>query len=298
MTALRRCAALLVAALLLAMPALAQEAGQSDLERGEALMEAGEFEKALEAFRAAAEASPEDAGARERALIAQRIVMVRRIAADESDPRWARAVGLLHGFYLGNGLAEHAEPLDRRRHEKEQSRQSGGALAETLAVLEKYNEALSVLNSLLEKGADPMLWVQRAMVLIRLERPEDARASLAKTPDELSGREELYGRACAYALLGDAARASADLKRVFELTPPSMLAAVKDFAKDDEDLGALHGTPGWEEALAAASKVPEPSACGGCAGCPSSGSCDKQQENEEQGGCPSGGSCPSEGGQP
>ena len=101
-------------------PVMAQDApGQADFERGNELLKVGKFDQALEAYQGAVEAAPGNPQYAQRVAIVKQVLMVEKIAANESHPRWGQAVQMLHRFYLGNGLAERALPFDKKLHERE-----------------------------------------------------------------------------------------------------------------------------------------------------------------------------------
>lgn len=265
--AARRVALILILAMGVTAPALAQSGpGQGDFERGEALLAKGEFQQALEAYQAAAKAAPDNPAYGQRVAVVQQVLRIEGIAADASHAQWAQAVQMLHGFYLSNGLAERALPNDRKLHEREGSNATGYALATTLADLKRYAEAADVLSPLLAKGEDAGLRIMRAILRARQEKPDEARADLDKTPGVLKDPGQLYNRACAYALLGETAKAGADLRKAFAHTPAAELEASKEWAKKDPDLVSLRGTPVFAKALETQSAAGA-SSCGDCGGC-------------------------------
>ena len=120
-----------------------------------------------------------------------------------------------------------------------------------------------------------------AILAARLKDQKQALALLGEVPADCEDAVACYNAACAYALLKDTKHAGAMLQRAFEQSPPSKINGLKRDAMLDEDLENLSGSDAFASALAAESKVQEPSKVpSGCEGCPSKGSC---SEDEKEG---------------
>ena len=278
----------------------AQAKGRAAFERGDKLFRTGEFEEAVAAFDSAVKACPGNKAWQGRLAMARRALKVLKIAGDESDKLWPKAVMALHNFYLGHDLPKKALPLDLRLYERFPSADTGRKLVETHMMLDQNAESVKILSDLLAKGENPDLRLLRARMHARLGHLEKARADLGKAPAKLEGPVTHYNRACTYALLGEAETALKDLVRTFELTPPTVLPKAKEQAGKNKDLASLYGTPGFKKALETASTVKPAPGCGGsCSSCPhgkkSGGTCggeksgstvEKGDPGKDKGGCP------------
>lgn len=245
-----------------------------EIQDGYALIYSGQIETALEHFRRLAEKDPLEPLAQKAIRPLTQAVQLRKLLGDEKHQNWTKAAEWLYTFYTKNRVPQEAQALCERVWKRFPGDPTWGLrLAEACASLRKNEQALAVYEKLLEKDQDPEILALTAVLLARMGREEDACAYLDKIPKALEGPALCYNIACAFALLGEAAKAGHCLKRSFELTPPSKIEEAKKLAQADEDLAFLRGTEEMEAALQAKSTVPEPKCESGssCDGCPSKG---------------------------
>ena len=250
--------------------------GDEQVAQGDAALKRAEFDTALTAYREAARLAPKRQEIVERAAILGRVVRLRRfVATKEPGPKWIGAVITLHAFYLDEGLAKHALELDRKAYEFRKEATTAARLAETHLALGQNDEAYRVLA--VQRAPNDHCRALHLIALARLGRFEKARDIDGRFTLPKEATPGLLVLAARYkTLLGERERALGLLRASFENTPPAGLAAAKRRVKAQADFAALRALPGYEPALATASKLKETCSGGSdCGTCPSRSKCDE-----------------------
>ncbi|MHC4774633.1 MAG: tetratricopeptide repeat protein [Planctomycetota bacterium] len=272
--------AAIVASLTIGSSLLAADpAGEANAlyEDGLALLAQGDFAGAAKALGAAAQADPEESSYRQHAALVRRVVQLRTMHDQQSIPaRWSDIAKSLRAFYYEYRLFNEALALDEKAHEKLNTAESAAALGETQLELELNERAAEFLAGLDENRVSPRSRVLLGIALARLDRIDEAKAIAAKcvVPKE-PDPAMCFDMACLQALLGQRNGAAKMLTRCFESTPPSLLEATKDRARQREDLNGLATSTEHEGVWLTASRVKESSCSGGtsCGACPSAKTC-------------------------
>ncbi|MCP4590686.1 MAG: tetratricopeptide repeat protein [bacterium] len=237
----------------------------------------GDFDTALKLFSQAARADSENREYSQQYAMVRRVVKMRKSIASEKNPeKWRAKAQALRAFYFEQSIYKEALALDGEDHARTNSGDSASRLAETQLMLGMNAEAAALLSGLSE---DESTLAARLLLGIALARNGDIASSRTTAaqctlpPD--AGPGMLFDLARLRALLGDTAEALDLLTRCFEATPPSRLAAFKDYSKESKDLGALVASAGFAKVLKTESKVKESSCSSGtgCGKCPSRGGC-------------------------
>jgi tetratricopeptide (TPR) repeat protein len=278
---IRRCVVLLVLTGFFAAAASAAGVGAEEAralsEKGVALLQKGEFEKALSAFARAAKAEPENKAYMDTAMLVKRVISLRRfVAGSKPSEKWADVALSLHSFYLANGILGEALVLDRKVHGSMKNLRSATVLSETLLAMNRNEEAIEVLTGLGETPLDVQAMLYLGIALGRQKRVEEAKeiAGHCRVP-LASPWGVLYDCSRLHSLLGEKETSLAYLKLCFESTPPSRLDAVKGAAKKERDFDSLKEGKEFAGVMKTASKVTESACSGGtsCGSCPSRTKC-------------------------
>ena len=275
----------LTLALLLALPLGAQDKPTEKAEKkpappewtqGVASLKQGKLADALASFQALMEKKPGDARVTRAIRTIRTAMTMRKLVQNPKHPKYDAAVLRLHTFYSVNGLTKQALELVREAWGRKKDLRFGRILAKDLLANGDESEALHLYEDLIEIKDLPDFRAQAALLLLKFRNPDEAEKHLAAIPKEAESSALCYNMACIYALSGRPKAAFHCLKRSFELTPPSRLAALKKHAAKDGDLSSLDPKQ-LAQVMKTRSTVSEP-ACGKCKGCPSKGSCDKSGE--------------------
>ena len=266
---------------LLATPALAQKeapkktALPAAVQEGYALIYAGKIDQALAHFRTLNKEMPGNKWSKKAMRPLLQAVQLEKIIARKEHPKWVSAADWLHRFYTTNKVPTRLLALSERAHARfPKDAKWATRYANVLAEQGKPKEALAVWKQLTAHDKAPGHFAMAAILAARVKEPKQALALLGKVPADCEDAIACYNAACAYALLKDTKHAGAMLQRAFEQSPPSKIHELKRQAMFDADLENLNGSDAFASALAAESKVKEPTATpSGCEGCPSKGSC-------------------------
>ncbi len=269
------------------VPAYAEGDGAARFAEGKALLVKGEFEGALRAYAAAAEADPKNEQYRQEHALLRRVIKMRREAPDEKNSERLEALALaVRTYYYSNGLIQQALGLDEHVHGRLKTVDSAARLAETQLELDMNAEASALMGSVKEAEATDKTRILLGIALARQGKMDDAKEVARKCPkpDDL-GPGLLFDLARLHALVGNRDRATGLLIRCFESTPPSRLEALRDQAKRCKDLGVLATSVAeFDAVMKTQSKVKE-SACStgaSCGKCPSRSSCDGAKAKPEE----------------
>ena len=269
---LRGCLAGLSLALVLSggVVALGQTDAVLQFANGKAALSKGEFQAALEAFKAATKADPENNEFFQEYTLLRRVMNIREQVKEETDAEtWQKMSRALYNYYRQHKIEQEALATARALHEKAASADSVALLADAQLEAGENMAAAALLAGLDEGKRSPQTDVLHGIALARLDKTDEAKAVAAKLelPSDAEGALFLDA-ARLYALVGDAERATAALKSALEVTPPNQLDAVKAEAKESSDLASLAASPAFAKALEAKSKVA--TGCGkDCGKCPS-----------------------------
>lgn len=276
MTLRRVSTALVLAATLACVPlgwSAAADASKS-FDDGQALLAKGDFDGALQAFKAAAEAAPDQPAYMQEYALLRRIVKARTQLTKEQDPaKWLKLAQGVQAYYTDHRLTGPALELATEIHAKQPTAESAEALADAQLAAGKDEDAAKLLADTPAEQRTPRCSVLQGIALAHLGRGEDARSVLAKVelPKEADARL-CYDAARLNALLGNDQAALDLLKVAFEATPGPALEDVRAQAKGSPDFVKLVSTDGFATVLKTESKVK--AACGSkeaCGKCPSKG---------------------------
>jgi Flp pilus assembly protein TadD len=272
--------------------AQAEDRPEQTFDRGNTLLQKGDFEGALEAFTAASKANPDNDEYRQQALLIRRVIALRdRLGKEEDAELWLRMATSLHGFYHQRKIYSEALTLDQRIHARLNNADSATMLARTQLALKNDSAAAALLQDLPAEQATPEVKALYGIALARQGKLEAAKAvaesvELPKEPDP----QLLFDLACLRARTGDTKEAFPLLQRSFELTPPSRLAAAKAAARECFDLMTLKDGQAFAAALKTESQVKESACSAGasCGKCPSRAKCAGQSKDAkgDEGSCP------------
>jgi len=241
------------------------------------LLARADFDGALNAYREAAKADPENQEYRQQYALVRRIAKMRESIDKEQNPqKWETTARALRSFYYNHGLFGEALPVDRQFHTKLNTAESATMLAETELKLDMNAEAADLLGGLDEQKQSPHTQALLGLALARQGKLDEARAIAEKCvlPDA-AGPDLFFNVARMRALLGDASQALSLLVRTLEQTPPSRLEARVAEAKTCPDFANLVAAADFGKALKTPSKVKESGCSGGssCGKCPSKSKC-------------------------
>ena len=270
----------IVAWLTIGSSALAADA-EADAKKlfddGLTVLAEGDFDGAVKAFAAAAKADPGEINYRQHHALVRRVVQVRTMLDQQSDPqRWDAIAKSLRAFYYDYQVFGEALALDEKAHEKLNTAESAAALGETQLELEMNEEAAQLLAGLDEERTSSRARVLLGVALARLGRAEEAKAIAATCVMPKEPQAAMYhDMACLHALLDDRDAAAKMLTLCFQNTPPSLLDAKKDRARQRGDLNGLAASAEYEKVWLTASTVKESTCSGGasCGSCPSAATC-------------------------
>lgn len=244
--------------------------------KGQELLAAGDFSGALDAYKAAAKADPQNDLYFQECALLKRVMNLRKAFGEEEDTElWQKIGNALYSYYQENGVRKEALLVAGTLHEKLASGASAARLAQAQLAVDANEKALSTLSTLAPEAATPRTQALHGIALARVGKADDAKEVAAKLdiPKE-HDPDVCFDAARLYALVGDDARALKMLKYCFEGTPAPWLDTTKANAKSCPDLNALAKTDGFVKVCATQSKVKM--GCGGCstkAGC---GGCSKK----------------------
>lgn len=268
-------------------PAEADGDGAARFAEGKALLVKGEFEGALRAYAAAAEADPKNEQYRQEHALLRRVIKMRQEVPEEKRGEKLEATSLaLRAYYYDNALFRQALELDKHVHGRLKTVDSVARLAETQLQLDMNAEAAALIGGIKEAEVTPQTRILLGIALARQGKVDDAKAMAQKSPkaDDL-GPGLLFDLARLHALVGNRDKATGLLIRCFESTPPSRLEAFKGYAKECKDLGVLAASAAeFDAVMKTKSKVKE-SACStgaSCGKCPSRSSCGGAKAKPEE----------------
>lgn len=272
--------------------AQAEDPAEQTFDRGNTLLQKGDFEGALEAFTAAAKADPDNDEYRQQAALIRRVIALRdRLDKEEDAELWVRMATSLHGFYHQRKVYSEALTLDQRIDARLNNADSAAMLARTQLALNMHSAAASLLKDLQADQVTPEAKALYGIALARQGKLEAAKAlaesvELPKEPDP----QLLFDLACLRASVGDTKEALPLLQRSFESTPPSRLAAAKTAARECPDLVTLKDSEAFAAVLETESQVKESGCSHGasCGKCPMQAKCAGQSKEtkDDEGSCP------------
>ena len=272
----------LIVGIVLGGPAMLRgEPSPGAFDKGNALLEKGNFEGALQAFSTAVRSEQTNQEYVQRFMMVRQVVMLRQRLVDEQEPtRWHNMAQALRTFYLSEEVYSEALSLDEQIHAKLQTATSAAQLAETQLAMDKADAAATVLAGLGPEKATTATQALHGIALVRLGKMDQAR----KIAERIAGFDgddpgTLYSLARMRAAVGNPKESMGLLARAFEAIPPSRLDGLKTHAKQSPEFAAMLSTNAFARALATESKIAESDCSGGssCAGCPMRGGCPSSQ---------------------
>ena len=271
-----------------AVPALAR--GDDEAARafaaGQALLAKVDFDGALEAFKAAAQADTKSQEYAQQFAMLRQVIRMRRDCPKERDAeQWLKMAGALRTFYHDHHLYLEALPLDKECHRRSPSTESAVLLAETQLALGLHSQNVDLLSGLTRKQVSPRTKVLHGLALAHLGQIDKAKklTKRLRVSDDVVPRY-FYDLARLRAVVGKPKGAINALTRSFELTPPSRLDTFKTEVKACEDFRGILDRTDFANALATPSKVKE-SGCSqgsGCGKCPSRAKCGKKASDGDK----------------
>ena len=270
-------AAVGVAGLLTAAPALADEGAAQAFREGKTLLQQARFEDALTAYERAAQLDAGSQEYRDATAILRRVLQLREQLAAEQDPAmWERIARSLRGYYQTEQIHAASLSLDRQIHGRLNTAESAEMLAETELDLGQAAEARALLAGRSDLDTRPSAGLLLGIALARTGEIAEAKniAQRAALPAN-AGPEDRMRAARLQALVGDRAQALALLAAAFESTPPSRLEDARARVKTCPDFASVTGDGDFAKVLSTQSKVSESGCSSGksCGACPSRTSC-------------------------
>jgi tetratricopeptide (TPR) repeat protein len=243
--------------------------GQTDaaqrFEQAKALLAKGDFSGALEAFKAATKAEPENSEYFQEFTLLRRVLNIREQLKAETDPEtWQKMSRALYNYYCQHRVHGEALAIARAMYDKAGSGDTAALLAEAQLEAGENAAAATVLGQLDEAQRTLPGEILRGIALVRLDQRAAARAIAAQMdlPKDSAAAVWLLA-ARLLALVGSSDEAIANLTRAFECTPPNELAALRADAQGCADLETLKSNPAFGSALETKSKV-KAADCGKC----------------------------------
>jgi thioredoxin-like negative regulator of GroEL len=249
---------------------------------GQAALVKGDFAVALENYKAAAKADPDNKLYADEFALLRRVINVREQLKTETDAEaWQQMARALHGYYTQYKLTGEALVIAQALHAKAPTPQSMLCLAAAEIAAGKDTDAITLLAALPSDQQSPESQVLHGLALAHTGKLTEAKAlaTSLELPKDCGG-QLCYDAARLYALTGDSSRALATLKCAFECTPAPMLDGLKADAKASPDLANVATAPEFAQVLETKSKMP--AGCGsaaGCGGCSKSKTCAPEQKS-------------------
>jgi len=272
--------------------AWADERPEESFARGSALLQKADFDGALAALTAAANAAPENETYQREALLVRRVIALRERLTGEADAEaWGRIANSLYGFYQQRKIHGEALALAQRMHERLHSAETAVMLARAQLDLGQDAAATTTLKQLPETQVTPAAKALLGIALARQGRRDEAKAAaeslqLPEAPDA----QLLFDAARLRARLGENESALDLLRRSLEQTPPSRLDAARIAARESPDLAPPTSSEAFAVVLKTESQVKESGCSGGasCAKCPSRATCSGESgpTKSQEGACP------------
>ena len=244
---------------------------------GNALLAQADFEAALKAYTAAAQADPDNSEYRMQATLVRRVIKIRQTLDElKDDPKWLTTAKALYTFYVDNKVHGEALAIATQINAQEGSPESAALLARARLAQGMNAAAAEGLRSVAPDKVNAELRVLLGLALGRQGQTAAARELLTKIEEPTpTGCSYLYDLACLHALAGDRDQAVKVLTAYLENTPPSRLEAARQRVRKSNDLAALRNHSGFATALAVQSKVAESKCSSGpsCGECPHRAKC-------------------------
>lgn len=272
----RACFALLLIVTVSSIPrawAGSAEAAKSFAE-GQALLAKSNFEGALKAYKAAAEADPDQKEYMLEYTLLRRIIKQRAQLTTEQDTEaWLKLGRAVYAFYDEHGLNEEALTLATQMHAKRKDAESAERLADAQLAAGKNDEVAKLIDGMPADQRTPHARVLQGIALARLNRTDDAKAIADKfEPAKDADTRLFFDAARLNALVKNDLQAMNLLKSAFEVTPAPALDDLRAQAKSSKDFERLASSDEFAATLKTESKVK--AACGtkeACGKCPSKG---------------------------
>ncbi len=243
---------------------------------GRTLLAKADFEGALQAFKIAVTAQPENSEYFQEYTLLRRVINLRAQLKDEQDPEtWQKMSQALYNYYHSRKINGEALATAGALYEKVKTGETAALLAEAQLTAGDSKAAAELLAGLDQEQRTPRTDILQGIALAYQSDAAGAKtiATRLELPKDCEG-PVCYDAARLYALIGDTEKALGTLKCAFECTPPNQLDVVKADAKECKDFAALVSNPAFAQALEAKSKVA--AGCGsqaGCGKCPSKAGC-------------------------
>jgi tetratricopeptide (TPR) repeat protein len=255
---------------------------------GKALLVKGDFQAALDAFKAATKAAPENSEFFQEYTLLRRVMNIReQLKAEEDAETWQRMSRALYNYFRQHKVNGEALAIARGLHEKASSSESAALLADAQLEAGENAAAATLLAGIAEADRTPQIDILQGIALARQGKVAEAKAIAGKLelPKDCDG-PVCFDAARLYALAGDADKAIDVLKCAFECTPANQLDAVKADAKACRDLAAVSANPAFATALETKSKAAAAGGCGkDCGKCPSKGNAGCGMDKGKDAGC-------------
>lgn len=252
---------------------------------GQSALAQADFAAADASLTRAARLAPDNQDYRQEALLLRRVLAVReRLDRLEGTPQWGAAAESLCAYYVDHQAYEEALKLGRQLHTERNTAASAAALAQTLLLMNRNDDAADVLADWTGDRGTVQTRALRGIALAREKRTDAARAlaeQVSLDADTPPAAAFDVARLCA--LLGNEPGATAALTHCLQRTPPSQLDKVRASAKTATDFGTLRQSESFVAVLQTESQVKESACSGGssCAGCPSRATCSEEADRKQ-----------------
>ena len=251
---------------------------------GQALLARADFNGAMEAFKAATKAEPENSDYFQEYSLLRRVLNLRTQLKDEEDQEtWQKMSRALFNYYFSHKINNEALTVAQSLHAKVGTGETAALLAAAQLELGQNEAAATLLAGLATDQGTLQTTILHGIALARLGKLDQAKtlAGTVEIPKDCDG-QVCFDAARLHAWVGNTDQALSLLKCAFECTPPNQLDAVKADAKASKDLSKLTTDAGFAQVLETKSKV----AAGGCGKCPNKAACaGASKEKEGAAGC-------------
>jgi tetratricopeptide (TPR) repeat protein len=235
------------------------------------IVEKKDYALALNEYATAAKANPQATYYREQYAVLQRVIKMKKLLAEETNPeKWKSYAKATRSYVYNKGFYSEALETDRAAANKFDSGDYAANLLETLLLTGQNEEAAKFAES--KQPADKTIRYQTLIAVVSARAGKTAEAVEAIKAVEVNPKTNpasYFDSARVYWAAGDKDKAMASLKTLLEHTPPSETPGVQEMIKRSVEFAPLRDSEELKVVLATESKVTQ----SGCTGGSNCGSC-------------------------
>jgi tetratricopeptide (TPR) repeat protein len=245
-----------------------------------AILEQGDYNKALKLFATAAREQTDQPYYKEQYAILRRVIKMKRAMQAEQMQKelseaelkkWNSYYSAVRAYYYDQGLYSESIELDKTASEKLGTDQSIINYLETLAVLDKVQQAEQFISTSSESVKDKTefvilesLFKQRAGNAVNIQELDIKASKAAKD----APRAFVY-LACIYQLQDNQNKALQSIVKALENTPPTQITMTRKLITNMKEFNEILKTDKYQRAMETESKIYQ----SGCTGGSSCNSC-------------------------